>query len=768
MKKVLIFTVLIVLLFAENAAAACNITLHVQVPTGGNVWSAFYVQFGANTADRYPAGAVADTETWAGWYVVDLSTINLDTPNQSFLLARSETTTNSSIGRDNFNSSTTALITCPNDGGDYYLAEDPSNPGRTYFGTTPPAVLAAAKTFYLLPPNTRDWIEGIPYIMDANGNRKPMGIDPTRCGWYKAEYQSGEPVPERMMIGIGPTMQTPINGGIFNLAEKFAEVSSPVGSRNLFFVSETSEWSAVDPMINETERCSYSFAAIIYDTDRDVNCSFNPHNSTTNWSSAGFKKGVVQPTLDANRKLQFNGSAATERCPQSNESGNTECKYPSSNVAPSNCIAGWNEQNFNMAWNAADTTNVVRCYDMPFQRSPAGLWEFNSNKLCANGNYMDLNGNCSAYGGYLGGFFPNELQTRGDADYSNCETCDKKYSATGWQALANNVSSWCYERAWGGTGTGTGDLSRAQTADEINAVMQAAGCTGELNGSTANIYNSTQNGRPGNRNFFFCFESHAEFTYEPGQEFFFSGDDDVWIFINNRLALDLGGVHPAVPGYVKLDTIKTPERLVEGNRYPIDIFFCERNLVQSNIRIATNMYFAQQSGLFWQAAEAGKELCLQEAANTCAALSGTASKEPICGAELAQQISYSLVVPGTGNVQLNSTASGCVWDTPTQGVCYGGIVLNNGVVSINEDAIPDYLKALSFEIYASVPNYSSLNVSRAEPGQTFIATNRHRVIQSKEPLYYSLKGEPLGKQKPKKAGVYIVRQNGVGKTVVVK
>ena len=793
-KKMLLSVLILALLFVENAGAACNITLHVQVP--GNTWNAFYVQFGADTSGRVPSGAVADA---AGWYVVDLNGLNPGTPNQSFLLTRTASTTNSNIGRDIYNAATTALITCPNDGEDYYIAEDPSTPGRTYFGKTPPAF---PKTFYLLPPHKKEWIEGIPYIIDAGGNINPMAIDPARCGWYKMDFPPDQPIPERIMIGIGPRMLTPINGGIFNLAEKFEEISYPSGSRNLFFVADDGLWSAVDPMINENDRCTYSFAAIIYDTDRNVNCSFNPHNNTAGWNAAGFKKGIVQNTLDANRKLQFNGSAATERCSRTNESSNTACVYSSATAAPSNCIAGWNAQNFSKAWNPADPSNVVRCYDMPFQRSSKGLWEFNSNKLCRNNNFMDLNGTCAGNtsGGYLGGFFPDELQTRGEAasDYAaNCPTCDTKYSATGWQGLANGVNDWCYERAWRGTGNGTGDLSRAQTTAEINAVMTAAGCTEELNGNINNLYSGSSNGSPGQRNFFFCFESHATFKYDPAQDFFFSGDDDIWVFINNSLVLDLGGVHSAIPGYVKLDTIKTPERLVEGNEYPIDIFFCERNLNQSNIRIATNMYFAQtaadgtEAGLFLQTAGAGKEICLREAiANTCAALTGNTG--PICGAKLAQRLSYSLTVPNVGSINLNSETSDCVWPSPIQGVCYGGIVLNNGIVSVNENSIPDNLKTSGFELYASVAGYSPLNVSKTEAvvplssssGEEPSSSSEYLssssgdevpimvkvppVFLSQEPVYYNLKGEPLGKQKPKRAGAYIVRQNGVSKMEVVR
>jgi fibro-slime domain-containing protein len=38
-----------------------------------------------------------------------------------------------------------------------------------------------------------------------------------------------------------------------------------------------------------------------------------------------------------------------------------------------------------------------------------------------------------------------------------------------------------------------------------------------------------------------------------GEQFTFIGDDDVWIFINGRLATDLGGLHTEVGGVIDLD-----------------------------------------------------------------------------------------------------------------------------------------------------------------------------------------------------------------------
>jgi fibro-slime domain-containing protein len=86
-------------------------------------------------------------------------------------------------------------------------------------------------------------------------------------------------------------------------------------------------------------------------------------------------------------------------------------------------------------------------------------------------------------------------------------------------------------------------------------------------------------------NYGFCFELHTKFSYEQGQKFDFMGDDDVWVFINRKLAIDLGGVHGSASDSVSLDSLG----LEQGQTYPLDFFFCERHQSESNLIFSTSI-----------------------------------------------------------------------------------------------------------------------------------------------------------------------------------
>lgn len=90
-------------------------------------------------------------------------------------------------------------------------------------------------------------------------------------------------------------------------------------------------------------------------------------------------------------------------------------------------------------------------------------------------------------------------------------------------------------------------------------------------------------------NFHFTTEIHGTFKYRGGEVFTFTGDDDVWVFVNNRLALDLGGVHPPRSGTIDFDASAGQLGIQVGSVYTLDVFHAERHTTQSNFRIETSI-----------------------------------------------------------------------------------------------------------------------------------------------------------------------------------
>jgi len=316
---------------------------------------------------------------------------------------------------------------------------------------------------------------------------------------------------------------------------------------------------------SNTPPTSFIMAATIYDTDNSVNPSFNGTYKDPGSANNGLRRGIVAQTL------------------------NTTTRKPTF-IATSG-YANWkDEESFNAAFTPkgiynGKISNIPRCYNMPFDIAANGTWEFDSDKIrTPTGNNL------------VGGFYPYVLDSAYSvdsdgsvADYTDCPVCRKEYSAQCFNLLNNtNLANLAPVNWRDSTYTGVAAFDRTRFPDGTTHYTYYGnnrGCTTPSPGY--------ENRTKATANLSFCFESHAQFTYEKGQEFFFKGDDDSWVFINNRLVIDLGGIHRPAPGYVDLDTISTPVRLKVGEKYPIDIFFCERMGTQSNIRISTNISLKQ-------------------------------------------------------------------------------------------------------------------------------------------------------------------------------
>ena len=152
------------------------------------------------------------------------------------------------------------------------------------------------------------------------------------------------------------------------------------------------------------------------------------------------------------------------------------------------------------------------------------------------------------------------------------------------------------------TPTTTGKAAFDEWFHEAAGVNQAFPLTIELVKGSGDVYTYSNQeffpldgqgfgdeGHP--HNFHFTFELHTQFKYAGGEIFRFTGDDDLWTFINGKLVIDLGGVHGAEDAQVDLDLEAAKLGLVKGMTYPLDFFFAERHTSQSTFRIDTTLAF---------------------------------------------------------------------------------------------------------------------------------------------------------------------------------
>ena len=195
---------------------------------------------------------------------------------------------------------------------------------------------------------------------------------------------------------------------------------------------------------------------------------------------------------------------------------------------------------------------------------------------------------------------------------------------------------------------------------------------------TRNDRANEETGRPATpQNFHFTTETRYWFTFRGGEKLTFDGDDDVWVYIDGKLAVDINGMHPAISRWIQLpdpnnidpaaplngargsidgDDAATnaadAERyvtdpmslgLVPGRIYEVAVFHAERHTDQSQYRLTLQNFLSARSVCTWSCGDGVAtrfEVCDDGSANNTGTYGACAanclSTGPRCGDGIVQ------------------------------------------------------------------------------------------------------------------------------------
>ena len=507
----------------------------------------------------------------------------------------------------------------------------------TWAETAPDVV----RELHVFLPDNITWNSSTPMIYE-NGKSVALTPDLEHCGWFTRRYVN-EDIPNNVVLhtaddeelrnAIGfygeasDSLKTIHLGDLFELFASEATFSNAI-----YFVVDqnkaselpatTDGWFTERPAITGT--CSFVLGATIYDTDASLHPSFSCY-------AASGEGCQVTGTTAAQNEDKAKALEAINAC-MGVTAGIVESTLDSITKKPKLSAAGKkcfiDEKYFNQLFNYTEGVNEKSCFDIPFNRTDYGKWEFNSDFFTSPGLKTPV----------IGGFYPVEATNDNIVknffkDQTPIAAARTKRNAEGPIFLGEKLRKidttefvptfnlTCNGPGWDKGHDCSGLFADGETTtnffNSINSTIDCVfgwSCTDQAPTNWPLFTENTEttaaagvprwtsttdgNGNKG-RNQHFCAETHSSFTFKKGLKFSISGSDDIWVYINNKLAIDLGGTHLEAPGYVDVDKFMPNAEI--GKDYDIDIFYCNRRTTSSNLKISTNMlYPTHTSGIRMQ------------------------------------------------------------------------------------------------------------------------------------------------------------------------